>query len=161
LSERNILVAQGNLATSYGKLRRNEDATRMQRDVYLKASKLFGEEHKETVREANNLAQLLLGMQRYAEAKSLLRRRVPVARRVRGENDEITLSMRWMYAVALFRDDDATLGDLREAVMKLEDTGRTARRVLGAAHPTAAGIEGSLRHARSALRACEALLANG
>ena len=54
------------------------------------------------------------------------------------------------------RDDDATLDDLREAVSTLEDTERTARRVLGGAHPDVVGIEESLRWARKVLRAREA-----
>ena len=37
----------------------------------------------------------------------------------------------------------------------LEETERTARRVLGGAHPTVAQIEESLRNARAALRANE------
>ena len=43
--------------------------------------------------------------------------------------------MRWNYARALYEDVGATLDDLREAVATLEDTERTARRVLGGAHP--------------------------
>ena len=52
-------------------------------------------------------------------------------------------------------DVDATLNDLREAVTTLEETDRTARRVLGGAHATTAEIELSLRNARAALRARE------
>ena len=55
----------------------------------------------------------------------------------------------------LYTDDGATLDDLREAVASLEDLERTARRVLGAAHPLASGIENELREARAALRARE------
>ena len=44
--------------------------------------------------------------------------------------------MRWTYAEVLYTDDGATLDDLREAVAKLEDVERTARRVFGGAHPT-------------------------
>ena len=51
--------------------------------------------------------------------------------------------------------DGATLDDLREAATMLEETERTARRVLGGAHPTVAQIEESLRNARAALRANE------
>ena len=49
----------------------------------------------------------------------------------------------------------ATLDDLREAVTTLEGTERTARRVLGGAHPLTTGIEISLRNARAARRVRE------
>ena len=55
----------------------------------------------------------------------------------------------------LCRDADATLDDLRESVETLEETSRTARRVLGGAHPVTAKIEDDLRNARAALRARE------
>ena len=48
-----------------------------------------------------------------------------------------------------------SIDDLREAVSTLEDTERTARRVLGGAHPHVAGIEHNLQDARAALRARE------
>ena len=70
-----------------------------------------------------------------------------------GKND--TALRRWIYGGALFKDDNATLDDLREAVTTLEDTERTARRVLGRSHPTTAGVERALREARAALRARE------
>ena len=80
---------------------------------------------------------------------------MPVARRVLGENNDITLKMRCVYANTLYRDADATLDDLREAVTTLEDTERIARRVLGGAHPTTTGIERHLRLSRETLRARE------
>ena len=72
---------------------------------------------------------------------------IPVARRVLGDGDEITLKMRKMLAAALFVDPAATLDDVREAVTTLEDMAPIARRVLGGAHPLATGIETSLREA--------------
>ena len=63
--------------------------------------------------------------------------------------------MRNNYAEALYKDDDATLDDLREAVTTLEDTAPTARRVLGGAHPLTTGIDIDLQKARAALRARE------
>ena len=94
-------------------------------------------------------------MNRFEEAKALLRKTLPVARRVLGEDAQLTLGMRRNYAEALYDDPSATLDDLREAVTMLEDTDRIARRVLGGAHPSVAGIEGSLRSARAVLRARE------
>ena len=78
---------------------------------------------------------------------------MPAARRVLGDSDDITLRMRWIYAEALYSADGATLEDIREAVNELEDTERTARRVLGGTHPTTGGIEETLREARAALAA--------
>ena len=77
----------------------------------------------------------------------------PVAQRFLGENDEITLKLRWTYARSLYENKGATLDDLREAVTTLEDLERTARRVLGGAHPVAVTIVRHLRDARGALYA--------
>ena len=55
-----------------------------------------------------------------------------------------------------FGEDPAvTLDDLREAVTTLQDAERTARRVLGDAHPLTTRIKNALRDARAALRARE------
>ena len=58
------------------------------------------------------------------------------------------------YASAV-KGDVATLDEIREAVTRLEEIERTARRVLGGANPTTNGIEDSLQDARAALRARE------
>ena len=57
------------------------------------------------------------------------------------------------HAMAINSDPDATLDDLRESVTTLEDTRRTARRVLGVAHPTVEGIEYELQEVRAVLGA--------
>ena len=59
------------------------------------------------------------------------------------------------YASMLYADPTATLDDIREAVTRFEELERTARRVLGGAHPTVAPIEQSLQYARDTLRARE------
>ena len=81
---------------------------------------------------------------------------MPVARRVLGDSSETTLRLRCTYARVLYRADGPTLDDLHEAVTTLEDLERTARRVLGGAHPDVVGIERELRLARAALHASEA-----
>ena len=88
-----------------------------------------------------------------------MRKTMPVARRVLGEGDMVTLGIRQIYAGALYADEGATLDDLHEAVTMLEDTTRITRRVFGGAHPLTAGMECDLHKARAALRAREALLA--
>ena len=70
--------------------------------------------------------------------------RLSEERRSEGQSDEERRSD---------KDPDATLDEVREAVSTLEDTERTARRVLGGAHPTTKGIQDALQDARAALRA--------
>jgi hypothetical protein len=115
----------------------------------------FGKEHSDSLREANNYANDLVSLQRFEEAKSLLRKTIPVALRVLGDSHDLTLRMPWIYAEALQKGGAGTLDDVREAVETLENTERTARRVLGGAHPIAEVIEQSLRRARAALAARE------
>ena len=155
-SKDNMLGTQSNLACTYEMNGRLEEALSLRRDAYSGYVKLYGAEHGSTLLAANNTASTLLKLERYQEAKALLRRTLPVARRVLGENDETTIRMRWIFGHALNLDASATLDDLREAVATLEDTERRARRVLGGAHPITTGIEGDLRQARAALRAHEA-----
>ena len=156
LPEENILGVQTNLALTYSCLGRKEESLRMRRDVYYGRLKLHGEENESTLETANNYAWGLCGLKRFEEAKALLRKPMRVARRVLGENHELTLVLSWAYARALYSAEGATLDNLREAVTTLEKTERIARRVLGGAHPTTTGIDDHLRNARTVLRAREA-----
>ena len=101
-------------------------------------------------------ASSLVDLQRFEEAGSVLRKMIPVARRVLGESHINTVQMKKTYAQSIYRDDGATLDDLREAVTTLEETERTARRVLGGAHPFVLSTEESLRASRQTLRGREA-----
>jgi len=75
----------------------------------------------------------------------------PLARKI-----EADLQMaRATLAQSLCKDDGATVDNLREAVKTYEEMERTARRVLGGAHPRVVEIEETLRDARAALRARE------
>ncbi len=155
-SENDYLIVQSNLATTYDDLGRSEAALRLRREVYSGILKLYGEEHEVSLRESITHSTNLIVLGHFEEAKSLLRKVMPVARRVLGENASLTLVMRWTFAMALYNDTGATLEDRREAATTLEDAERIARRVFGGAHPTTAGIEKALRGARAALRAREA-----
>jgi tetratricopeptide (TPR) repeat protein len=148
-----ILAAQGNLANTYQYLGRLDEALPLRQDVYSGRVRLSGEEHELTLVAANNYASSLVDLQRFEEAKALLRKTNPVARRVIGASHELTLRMGWTYALALYKDDSATLADLSEAATMLEDMERIARRVLGGAHPLTVDIEDQVRIARAALAA--------
>ena len=155
VSEHNILITQSNLASTYGTLGRLVEASRIQRDVYSGHVKLNGEEHIETLGVGSNYASSLVVLKRFEEAKAVLRKVMPVARRVLGESHGLTLRMRVIYTDALYRDPATTLADVREAVETLVEMERTARRVLGSAHPMLELIEYNLRKARAALAARE------
>ena len=96
----------------------------------------------------------LVKLQRHAEAMSVLRKMMPVARRVLGDSHEHTLQMRANYAKVII-ETAATLDDFREAVIMLEENERIARRVLGGAHPTTVKIERALPTMRATLAARE------
>jgi hypothetical protein len=149
--EDNVLSGQANLAMAYGKLRQYEGALQIELDVYSGRLQLHGEENEYTVRAANNYASTLSTLRRFEEVKPLLRRTMPVARRVLGDSDVITYKIQSLYANALKEDPAATLDDLHEAMNTLEETERTARRVLGGAHPLVVSIERDLRVSRAAL----------
>ena len=155
-SARNILIVQGNVAFTYRELGRHELALSMRQKIYSGCLKLHGERDPNTLREAINYAESFVDMQRYADAKLLLRKMMPVARRVLGNSHDFTLTMRMTYEVALYEDPDATLEDIREAVTTLEELKQTARRVFGGEHPTTTEIETTLQKARALLRAREA-----
>jgi tetratricopeptide (TPR) repeat protein len=150
-SERDILITQSNIAGTYQQLGQFERALQLKRDVYFGLLRLKGEENSDTVNEAYNLADCLCGLDRLDEAKLLLRKTIPVARRVRGESDETTLRMRGTYARTLYMDTRSTLDDLREAADTLVDVERIARRVFGGDHPFTKKTEAILRTVRGAL----------
>ena len=152
----NILATQCNLATTYGVLGRTDQAHRMKRDIYYGYVKLYGEEHEHTILVGENYAWSLIDLRHFEEAKTLLRKMVLVAQRVHGETDTRTLKMQVSHASALYKDDGATLGELREAATTLEETERIAQRVLGGTHPLVLNMERKLQDARATLRAREA-----
>ena len=117
---------------------------------------LADSDYEGTLGAAFNYAASLVDLQRFEEAKSLLRKVMPTSRRVLGESHRLTLKMRKIYGEALYENPGATLDDLREAVTTFEETAHIARRVLGSAHPIVVDIEGKVRRSREALRAREA-----
>ena len=152
--ERDLLNVRGNLASTYAMLGRWDESLGVRRDIYSGFVRVLGEEDRESLSEAHNFALSLVNdrVRKFGEAKSLLRKSIPVAQRVLGEGNENTLRMRMLLARALCQDPAATLDDIREAVTTLEDTASTARRVLGGAHPFISTIDQNLAIVRGALR---------
>ena len=120
--------------------------------------KLLGREDSQTLTAANNFADSLCDLDHLDEAKLLLRKTIPVARRVLGEGKETTLRMRCSYARMLSLEAGESVADaLREAVDTLEDVVRISRRVLGDAHPLTKTTEAHLRPVRGALETIRTL----
>ena len=127
----------------------------MRHEVHSGRLKLNGNEDDRTLRAANNYADSLVNLERFEEVRSLMRKTIPVARRVLGDNDRLTLKLRCNYAQSLYLDANATLDDVREAVTTLEEIARTTRRVLGGSNPLTPAFEFRLQASRLVLRARE------
>ena len=118
--------------------------------------KLHGENHQETIWSAGYLANGLYRTRRFDEGKALLRKVIPVARRVLGTGNIDTIRLRWSYGLFLFRSPDATLDDIREAVATMEETYGTVRRAFGAEHSYTREMDPKdIRFAQAELRARE------
>ena len=68
--------------------------------------------------------------------------------------------MGWNYALALYRDNGATLDDLHEAVSTLESVARLWTRIFGEAHPETPKVQGALEVAREKLADARAAASN-
>ena len=136
----------------YGGLGQNETALSIELDVYAKWTALDPSSER-TFCRALNLSVSLVGTGRYKQAKSFLREQIAAARRVLGEETSLVIRLRWNYADALCEDDSASRDDVAEAVAILEELFRTARRVLGTAHPITGSIQDSLGKAQETLAA--------
>ena len=79
---------------TYSSLGRFEQAVQIERDVYSGRLRLQGEQNEVTILAANNYASTLKLLERFEEARSLLRRTIPVARHVLGDGHDVTLSLR-------------------------------------------------------------------
>ena len=132
--EDDILASQGNLANTYEKLGRREDALSLRREVYARR-RVLQPEHPHTLMSAMNLANSLCSNAQFTEVKVLMNELLPTARRVFGDAHEITIGLRYLLSRSVVDNPDATKQDLRGAKGELEDLLRTTRRVFGTSHP--------------------------
>ena len=86
------------------------------------------------------------------EAKELLRKVIPLSRRVQGEDHFYTLKMQWTYGDVLSTAPDATREDCLEAEKLLEKVFGRYRRMLGENHPYTKTCESQLASARRMAR---------
>ena len=150
-SEDAILCIQQNLAACYFELEREADGLEIERQIYQRRLALGGIDDDKTLLAAANVAISLVALEQWAEAKALVRKVIPAARRALGRDHEYTMKLDSALTVALYQDDDASLGELRQAVSIAEVASRRARRVYGNLHPLAETLAEDLDHARETL----------
>ncbi|CAH0366332.1 unnamed protein product [Pelagomonas calceolata] len=158
-------VAMGRLGAGLSAADHNEDALSV-KEAQLSMLRRIGAPETVILNTQGNLA-IAYGLLGQHERALQMKRDIYSGRLVLfGEEDENTIRMAYTLANSLRllqRFDEAKslllkvtpLDDLREAVETLEDIERTARRVLGGAHPLTSGIKSELQKARAALRARE------
>ena len=80
---------------------------------------------------------MLLQLKRSAEAKSILRKVIPLARRVLGTEHHLTLSFRENHATVLLLEDSesGSPDKVSEALGIFEEVHEITRRVCGPQHP--------------------------
>ena len=90
----------------------------------------------------------------------LLREKTPsrrwINRNLPAYLDSTKIQGGYFLGVAMVKDDDSTLEEVREGVKILEDTLRTSERVLGQDHPTSVSIREFLEASRGILAGREA-----
>ena len=101
-------------------------------------------ESQQTLTVASHYAATLIRIERFEEAKRVLRQVIPVAQRTLGTVHMCTVSLREDLARAMLQDGNSTLGEKREALRTLEDSLRVMRRVLGTQHPETQRVQRSL-----------------
>ena len=98
-----------------------------------------------------NVAESLIELGRFAEAKGFLPDVIAFSVSRHGANHIETLKLRWRLATSLYKCEGASISDCEEAVATLEDVILISRRVCGTNHPTFTKAPIALESAREAL----------
>lgn len=134
------------MACCYAELGQTKEALRLFREVYAIKVQRNGNDTEDTLREAGNVVECLLKMNKIGEAEDLLNDVMPVAKRSLGTDHRWTLVLRNFYGKL---KADAS------GVEILEDTVRRASRVLGPDHPDTQDFQETLDAAGEKLAALD------
>ena len=86
-------------------------------------------------------------------------KRIGESERMLGSDHDVTLCLRWTYAVAIYKDPDASLQDLTRAVAALESVLRVRQRVFGPGNQATIDAQHDLKASRAVLDVRRAVLA--
>jgi len=81
------------------------------------------------------LANALVNIDHFAEAKALISETLPTARRVCGDAHDTTINLQYMLSRSTVLNPDATQKDVLEAKEELECLLGATRRIFGQTHP--------------------------
>ena len=93
----------------------------------------------------------LHSLEHHTEAKRILLKVIPNARRTLGAEHDLTLNLREIYGNFLYQDPSASRGDVVDAIEIFEDVQRRVRRVFGPDHPNWRALPRELAAAREML----------
>ena len=110
----------------------------------------IGNGNEETIREASNVAECLLVLNKLGEAEDFLNDVMPIAERSLGCDHQWTLTLRKWYGKLLSLKADVSAG-----VEVLEDTVRRASWRLGSEHPYTKNFQEALDDAREKFAALD------
>lgn len=127
------------------------------RDIFSETRDHFGPNDKKTVEAASSLSFVMIENGECTECTQFLKDfgLLDLAMHFYGADGNDMLFLRTLQARALFKDENASSDDLRQAVGILEEVFRTSSRVLGAGHPDTLEIPWCLGEAREKLALAE------
>ena len=147
-SEEEMLPVRTNLAYTYARLGRNDEALAMQRQLHSSEIRINGPTQESTLIAALNLSTSLVDAGNFAEARAFTRDQMELARLSVGADHLTTLNFQWGYSRAFTLDRDASAEQLAEVVTILAKAVKTAEQVLGREHPNTGSIRRELALAR-------------
>ncbi len=143
-----IIQTSANLANVYTECDKAEEAATIYKDLYEQMCTLHGPD-VQAAAVGVNYAQTLIKVERFADARAVGREIAQWAHR----NPDSPHSFHVLKALmdSLYKDPNASVEDLREAVEVFENVPATSSRVLGTAHPDTKTYEKALAKAKKAL----------
>ena len=139
------LATMGNIAICHDDLGHHEESLALRRKILATRRQRFSPEDPLILQDVANLGTSLVHTRQLTEARSLMRKYLPIARRVLGLDHEITFGLIENLAGAIFENALAPREDLVEVDEILTKQLKRLRQVLGAAHPATQRHENHLK----------------
>lgn len=143
VSTENLLAAKSNIAGTYSRLGRVEEAVNMEREIYDDSKALLGPLDLQTLSVAANLMHTMSMLHRFDEVKAFFLG-LEAARQTLGPDNYLVLKLTSAYAHGLYYDPTATRDEQLEAITMFEDIRGRILRVWGRDHPHFENIDQNL-----------------